>query len=127
MYLGYYEGHVFSNEDRIKDESYYCHNYYRGINGEKVFAHSDDDNWTEYSIDGIAFAESFTSEWDVLHVYSEFRELAPDTHVYCTHCKHLRFCDEDLPYCPFQDECDNWNFEDSKAYKERPKYEPKEE
>ena len=49
-----------------------------------------------------------------------------DTHVYCTHCKHFRFCDE-FPYCQFGDKCDNWNFEESKPYQERPKYEPKEE
>lgn len=46
-----------------------------------------------------------------------------DTHVYCTHCKHLLYCDENLPYCPWSNECDNWNFEDSKPFSERPHYE----
>ena len=127
MYLGYYDGYQFYHEDIIKEKSYYCHNWYRGIGNDEIYAKSDDDGWTGYYLNGVEFAESFTSEGDVLHVYSEFRELTPDTHVYCTHCKHLRFCDEDLPYCPFQDECDNWNFEDSKPYRERPKYEPKKE
>ena len=31
-----------------------------------------------------------------------------------------------LPYCPFGDECDNWNFEDSRPHSERPRYEPRE-
>mgnify|MGYP000999240036 CR=1 FL=1 len=46
-------------------------------------------------------------------------------YVYCTHCKHLRFDDEDIPYCLFENECDIWDCEDSKRFGERPKYEPK--
>ena len=46
-----------------------------------------------------------------------------DTHVYCTHCKHFRLDDEDKPYCPFEDECDIWDCEDSKPYEQRPIYE----
>lgn len=46
-------------------------------------------------------------------------------YVYCTRCKYLRFDDEDIPYCPFEDECDDWDCEDSRRYAERPKYEPR--
>lgn len=69
-----YDGYVFSNAERISEKSYYCHNYYRGFDGEEIYAESDDDNYTEYSIDGVSFAESFTSEEDVIHVYKEFKE-----------------------------------------------------
>lgn len=68
-----YDGYVFENTDLLADKSYYCHNYYRGFDGDEIFAHSDDDNYTEYSINGVAFAESFTSEGDVVHVYNEFK------------------------------------------------------
>lgn len=48
-----------------------------------------------------------------------------DTHVYCTNCKHLRLDDEEIPYCQFEEkECDIWDFNDSKPFKERPMYEP---
>ena len=46
-------------------------------------------------------------------------------YVYCTYCKHLRFDDKDIPYCPFEDECDVWDCEDSRRFAERPKYEVK--
>ena len=69
-----YDGYVFSLDEHIAEKSYYCHNYYLGFDGEEIFAHSDDDNYTEYSINGVAFAESFTSEGDELYVFSEFME-----------------------------------------------------
>lgn len=46
-----------------------------------------------------------------------------DEHVYCTDCKHFRLDDEYKQYCPFEEECDIWNCEDSKPFSERPKYE----
>ena len=46
-----------------------------------------------------------------------------DTHVYCTHCIYFRLDDESKPYCPLEGECYIWNCEDSKPYRERPKYE----
>ncbi|CAB1251615.1 protein of unknown function [Ruminococcaceae bacterium BL-6] len=45
-------------------------------------------------------------------------------YVYCTHCKNFRIDDEDKPYCPYEDECDIWDCEDSRRYAERPKYKP---
>lgn len=70
-----YDGYCLMNDsDRhIKEKSYYCHNYFRGFNGEEIFAHSDDDNYTAYYINGVPFAESFTNEEDVMHVFSEFK------------------------------------------------------
>ena len=44
-------------------------------------------------------------------------------YVYCTNCKHFRLDDEDTPYCPFEDECDIWDCEDSRRFAERPCYE----
>lgn len=46
-----------------------------------------------------------------------------DIHVYCTHCKHFRLDDEEIPYCPLEDRCDINNCEDSRPYGERPFYE----
>lgn len=75
MYLGEYEGYVFPADKKIKHKSTYCHNYYYGLHHEEVYAWSDDDNLTEYSIAGLVFAESFTNEGDVLHVYDKFLEM----------------------------------------------------
>jgi len=49
-----------------------------------------------------------------------------DTYVYCTHCKWFRLDDEDIPYCPYEDECEIRNCEDSMRYKDRPRYESRE-
>lgn len=68
-----YDGYVFGKSERIESKSYYCHNYYRGFDGEEIYALSDDDNHTEYFINGIIFAESFTSEEDVVHVFEEYK------------------------------------------------------
>lgn len=46
-----------------------------------------------------------------------------NTHVYCTKCKWFRLCDEEIPYCLYSNECDIEDCEDSRPYKERPKYE----
>lgn len=75
MYLEEYEGYVFPADKRIKHKSTYCHNYYYGLHHEEVYAWSDDDNLTEYSIAGLVFAESFANEGDVLHVYDKFLEM----------------------------------------------------
>ena len=50
-------------------------------------------------------------------------ELYEYEHVYCTNCKHFRLCDEELPYCPFEGECDINDCEDSKRRMYRPCYE----
>jgi hypothetical protein len=45
-----------------------------------------------------------------------------ERHVYCTRCKWFRLDDEEIPYCPYEEECNIWDCEDSKPYRERPKY-----
>ena len=47
----------------------------KGFDGDIICALSDDDNCTTYYLDGlngIEFAESFTSEGDILNVYDDF-------------------------------------------------------
>lgn len=56
----------------IPDWSRYNHNWYRLFNGESIYAISDDDNYTEYFLNGVPVAESFTSEGDIIHVYKEY-------------------------------------------------------
>ena len=73
MILQEYEGYKFPETSLIKNKSSYNHNYYKGLNGEEIYAVSDDDNYTEYFIAGIPFAESFISEGDILHVYDDFK------------------------------------------------------
>ena len=52
----------------IEEKSFYCHNYYRGANGEEIYAISDDEGTTEYYCDGVLFAESFTDDGDKLRI-----------------------------------------------------------
>jgi hypothetical protein len=52
--------------------------------------------------------------------------MQPDEHVYCTNCKHFRLCDENIPYCPFEDVCDINNPDDSVPYKDRSYFEKNE-
>lgn len=84
MDLKEYDGMYFSDFEIIKEKSYYCHNYLKGLirNGKQdlIYAWSDDDNWTEYYLVDYydsryktPFAESFTNENDKIHVYSEFK------------------------------------------------------
>ncbi len=73
MILHEYEGYKFPETALIKNKSSYNHNYYKGLNGEEIYAVSDDDNYTEYFIAGIPFAKSFISEGDILHVYDDFK------------------------------------------------------
>ena len=73
--LSKYEGHKFTKDDWIASGSSYCLNFYKGFDGDKICAFSDDDNCTTYyldSLNGIEFAESFTSEGDIIHVYETF-------------------------------------------------------
>ena len=53
--------------------------------------------------------------------------MTNDTHVYCTQCQYFRTDDEHLPYCPFEGECDINDCEDSRPFKDRPRYLGKEE
>lgn len=48
-----------------------------------------------------------------------------DEYVYCVDCKWFRLCDEGLPYCPFENECDINNCEDGLRRSSRPFYEEK--
>ena len=80
MKLNGYNGMYFNDFEIIKEKSYYCHNYLKGLirNGkqDEIFAWSDDDNWTEYYLvvedKHIPFAESFTTENNKIVVYAEF-------------------------------------------------------
>lgn len=65
---------------RLDDISYYNHNYYEDDEGNIIYAWSDDDNYTEYTriiisiTDGKkeyleTFAESYTSENDIIRVF----------------------------------------------------------
>ena len=48
-----------------------------------------------------------------------------DGYVYCTNCRYFRLCDENLPYCMYENKCNINDCEDSKSPKERPYYEPR--
>lgn len=48
-----------------------------------------------------------------------------DAHVYCTECKHFSMDNDCNAHCPFEDKCDIWDFEDSRAYRDRPYWKPK--
>jgi len=45
-----------------------------------------------------------------------------DKYVNCTNCKFFRLCDEGLPYCCYENDCNINDCEDSKTLKERPFY-----
>lgn len=63
-----YGGMTLPSSWLIEDKSFYCHNYYRGANGEEIYAISDDEGSTEYYYDGILFAESFTDDGNKLRI-----------------------------------------------------------
>ena len=44
-------------------------------------------------------------------------------HVYCTDCWYFRLCDENIPYCVHENECNIDDCYDNKPITERPKYE----
>lgn len=52
-----------------------------------------------------------------------FTEPGENDYVYCAYCKWFRLDDENIPYCPYELECDIWNCEDSRPFRKRPKYE----
>lgn len=54
------------------EKSYYCHNYYIDDEGNEIFMWSNDDNYSTYDCDGVEFAESFTSQDDIIEVYDKF-------------------------------------------------------
>ena len=63
------------------DLSNYCMNYYEDSEGNVILADADDDNYTDYCLvtfDGRlkhfhkSFAESWTSDGDVMKVFPEF-------------------------------------------------------
>ena len=55
-----------------KEKSSYCHNYYIDENGNEILMLSDDDNYSVYLHNCIEFAESFTSEDDIMIVYEKY-------------------------------------------------------
>lgn len=68
---------------RREDLSSYCRNYYEDTEGNVILADSDDDNYTDYCLvtfDGRlkhfhkSFAESWSSNNDVMQVFSEFMQ-----------------------------------------------------
>ncbi len=44
-----------------------------------------------------------------------------EIHVYCTDCEHFR-CEDEHPYCEFEDKCEIRNCEDSMLFQDRPYY-----
>ncbi len=64
-------------------KSSYCRNYYMDDEGNEILVLSDDDNHSVYMHNNIEFAESFTSNNDIIEVYDEFMMYNP-----CLDCKH---------------------------------------
>ena len=72
----------------------------------------------DYCID-----EKIIDKFNVIGCTS-FQIPTGDIPVYCTHCKHFRLDDEEIPYCPYEEkECDIRNCEDGRPFRERPMYE----
>ncbi len=46
-----------------------------------------------------------------------------NTYVYCTNCKWFRIDDNEIPYCPYEDQCDINDCEDSMSLNYRPYFE----
>ncbi len=44
-------------------------------------------------------------------------------HVYCTDCFNFRLCDEEKPYCIYEDKCNINDCDDGKPFNERPCFE----
>ncbi|MGE5473155.1 MAG: hypothetical protein ACM3UU_02920 [Ignavibacteriales bacterium] len=75
-----YNGIKANEFKHIPEISYYNHNYYIGLSKndtihDLLYAESDDDNYTAWFIitrgGRVSFAESFTSEGEILHVFKE--------------------------------------------------------
>lgn len=63
----------------------------------------------------------------IKNIRSESAAKSCFDYVYCTNCQHLKLDDEGWPYCPYEAECDIWDFEDSRWALERPMYKAKAE
>lgn len=68
-----YDGKQLSEFEHIPDRSCYCHNYYKGFGSDILYAESDDDNRTDYKLNGDDrwFAESLKSDGDIIRVFPE--------------------------------------------------------
>lgn len=70
-----YEGVTPKELELIPEISSYNHNYYKGLNGDILYANSDDDNYTDWYLvedDEVKnkrqFGYSLTSEGDRIHI-----------------------------------------------------------
>jgi hypothetical protein len=79
-----YDGMELDNLTYIPDKSFYCHNYYRGLNEDLIYVWSDDDNYSEISLvvidkngreKKIEFAECFCTGGDIIHVFADTIEI----------------------------------------------------
>ena len=79
-----YDGKMLSEFEHMPSLSYYCHNYYKGFGNDILYAESDDDNRTYYKIDGDDrwFAESLSSEGNIIHVFCNEYDLDVPTITY---------------------------------------------
>ena len=48
-----------------------------------------------------------------------------NAHVCCTNCLYFRLCDEQLPYCMYENKCNINNYKDSMHIQKRPHYKSK--
>lgn len=67
----------------------------------------------------------FWDEEDAIEDCIEWLEsdvLSEDTQVYCTMCSHFWIDESETPQCEYCQECDLSDCEDSRPYRERPKY-----
>ena len=70
-----YEGKTPNDFQRIKDISYYNHNYYYGLDDDILYAESDDDDATDWYLcnpknysERKAFGWSFSSQGNIIQV-----------------------------------------------------------
>lgn len=70
-----YAGKTPKDFEHISEMSSYNHNYYKGFDGDILYADSDDDNYTDWYLvmdDEVKskreFGYSFTSEGDKIHI-----------------------------------------------------------
>ena len=70
-----YAGKSPKDFEHILEMSSYNHNYYKGFDGDILYANSDDDNYTDWYLvmdDEVKskreFGYSFTSEGDKIHI-----------------------------------------------------------
>ena len=75
MNLSRYNNKEILDFPTIEKRSFYCHQYYHGYDNDIIYGLSDDDNHTDYYLENMGmlwFAESFTNERDVMHVFNEY-------------------------------------------------------